>query len=222
MVRANRQSEEVMEVRRKAGRLRRITTSAERSYLILDEPGNARYLECGAVLKIGDLEELEGPLAQAAGLIFAYNLLSRRDRSEAEIRNALAKEGIENKEVIDYIVGALRRQGYVNDRRLASGFVDYRKKCRPAGPGLIRRKLRDAGIDDEIIESEIARNFTDGDEKDMALALAKTRFSGMKGLSRESKVRRINGFLARRGFSRTVVNDICAGILRGEISGEDT
>jgi SOS response regulatory protein OraA/RecX len=37
---------------------------------------------------------------------------------------------------------------------------------------------------------------------------------------RERAARRMAGFLSRRGFSPGIVGDICAGILRGEITGE--
>ncbi len=220
VIRSNREPEEVLEVRRKAGRLRMLVTSAERSYLILDQPGNEKYLEEGTVLDLGALVELETTAAREAGLVLAYNLLSRRGRSVLEIRKALIDENIENQEVIDYIVGALKRQGYLNDRRLASDFVDYRKRHKPAGPGLIKKKLRDAGIDEEIIDVEVARSFSAGEEREIALSLAKKRLDTMNGLGRETVVRRINGFLARRGFSREIINDICSSILRKDFFGE--
>ncbi|MBN2184058.1 MAG: RecX family transcriptional regulator [Candidatus Krumholzibacteriota bacterium] len=209
-----------MEVRRKAGRLRVLATSAGRGYLILDQPGNERYLRPGTVLEPDELCELETVAAREAGLVLAYNLISRRDRSVFEIRKALTDENIENQEVIDYIVGALQRQGYLDDRRLASDFVDYRKRHDPAGPGLIRKKLRDAGIDEEIIEAEIAGSFSRSEEREAAEALAGKRLETMRSLGRETVVRRINGYLARRGFSRSVIDDICASILRKDFFGE--
>ena len=197
-----------------------LVTSAGRGYLVLDQPGNERYLRLGAILGPDELGELETTAAREAGLVLAYELISRRDRSVFEIRKNLTGENIENQEVIDYIIGSLQRQGYLNDRRLASDFVDYRKRHDPAGPGLIRKKLRDAGIDEEIIEAEIAGSFSKGEEKEVAAALAKKRMDTMKALGRETAVRRINGYLARRGFSRSVINDICASILRKDFFGE--
>ena len=127
MIRSDRKPEEVLEVRRKAGRLRMLVTSAGRGYLVLDQPGNERYLRLGAILGPDELGELETTAAREAGLVLAYDLISRRDRSVFEIRKNLTGENVENQEVIDYIIGALQRQGYLNDRRLASDFVDYRK-----------------------------------------------------------------------------------------------
>ena len=197
-----------------------VVTSAERRYLILDQPGNERYLEEGTVLGPDELGELETVAAREAGLILAYNLISRRDRSVFEIRKALIGENIENQEVIDYIVGALQSQGYLNDRRMASNFVDYRKRRDPAGPDLLRKKLRDVGIDEEIIDVEVTRNFSEGEEREIARSLAKKRLDTMNGLGRETAVRRIHGFLARRGFSISVINDICASILKKDFFGE--
>ncbi|MBN2072017.1 MAG: regulatory protein RecX [Candidatus Krumholzibacteriota bacterium] len=220
MIRSNRESEEVVDIRRKTGKLRVLITSAEHRYLILDQPGNEEYFEKGAVLGPKQLEELESRVAREAGLVLAYNLLSRRDRSVMEIERALADENIEKREVIDYIVETLRRHGYLNDRRLASGFVEYRKKHRPAGPGLIRKKLREAGIDEEIIDMEVERNFPENEEKKTAFQLAEKKLASMRGVEREASVRRLNGFLTRKGFSRSVINEICARVLKKETFGE--
>ncbi len=220
MIRSDRKPEEVLEVRRRAGRLRKLLTSSGREYLVLDKPENGRYLQKGAVLNAEELGGLANDAAREAGLVLAYGLLSRRDRSVFEIRKALTDEDIDNQDVIDYIVKALQDQGYLNDRRMASDFVDYRKRHDPAGPGLIRKKLKDAGIDETIIESEIAAGFADGEESRVASVLARKRLDGMKAVGRETAVRRINGYLARRGFSAPVINDICASILRKDNFGE--
>jgi len=142
-----------------------------------------------------------------------------RDRTEREIRSALAKEGITTPEVVDEIVGTLRRQGYLDDRRLASHFVQYTVKHKPSGPRLLRRKLREAGVSDEIIDAEIREAIPPEREREVAEELARKKLRGVK--DREKAVRRIHGFLARRGFSESVVSAICSKILKGTFPGED-
>jgi len=210
--------ESVVRVRRRWGRLYAVTTSRGRSFLVLRDPSSERFLAEGIVLGPEDVQVLEGPLARAAGITLSYRLLAARDRTEREMRRALDKESIRTPEVVDDIVGALRRQGYLDDRRLASHFVGYMAQHKPSGPHLVRRKLREAGVSEEIIEVEIHESLSREREREMAEELVRRKLKGLK--DREKAVRRIHGFLARRGFSDSVVSDICSRILRGKISGE--
>jgi len=210
--------ESIAQARRRWGKLYSVATSTGRRFLVLRDPATERFLREGAVLDRGALDALEGPVARSAGMALAYRLLAGRDRTEHEIRGALGKEGIGTPEVVDGIVDALRRQGYLDDRRLASHFVQYAAKHRPSGPRFIRRKLREAGVSEEIIEAEIRDAFPPEHEREVAEALARKKLRGAK--SREQAVRRIHGFLARRGFGERTVNAICSAILRGTFPGE--
>ncbi|HEY5133909.1 MAG TPA: RecX family transcriptional regulator [Candidatus Krumholzibacteriaceae bacterium] len=210
--------ESVVLVRRRWGKLYTIATSSGRSFLVLRDSSSEEFLREGAELDREALERLAGPLARTAGLALAYRLLAMRNRTEHEIRGALGKEGIRTPEVVDDIIDTLRRQGYLDDRRLASHFVQYTAKHRPSGPHLIRRKLREAGVSDEIIEAEVREALPPEREREVAEELARKKLKGAK--SREQAVRRIHGLLARRGFSERTVNAICSAILRGVFPGE--
>lgn len=206
-------------VRRRWGKLYTVTTANGSSFLVLKDPSTAHLLEIDAEIDGEMLEELAGPLARTAGLTLAYRLLAMRDRTEHEIRAALAVEGIRTPEVVADIVETLRRQGYLDDRRLAAGFMRFAAKHRPGGPHQARRKLRKAGVSEEIIEAEIREALPPERERELAEALARKKLKGAK--SREQAVRRVHGFLARRGFSENVVRGICSKILRGTFPGED-
>ena len=146
-------------------------------------------------------------------------MLSRRDRTEWEIQRALAGEGIDDPRIVEEIVQTLRRQGYLNDRRLTEVYIRYTMQHRPAGPHLLRKKLRDVGVGEDIIESEIRTLFDRAGEREIAMKLAAGRIDPRS--ERTRTVRRIQGLLTRRGFTSGIVNDICAMILRGEITEED-
>ncbi len=209
----------MVEVRRRAGPLREIRTSRERRFLVVNDPGTKRLLEVGAELGERDIVELRGRIASSAGLELAYRMLARRSRSEWEIRKALADEEITDTGVVEEIVGILSRQGYIDDRRFAEAFVRYVMQHRPSGPYVLRKRLRDAGVSEDIIDLEIRNAFARTTERAVAVRLASRRIDTKIG--RERAVRRIHGFLTRRGFSGGVVNDVCAMILRGEIARED-
>jgi regulatory protein len=211
--------DEITEIRRRAGKLREIRTAGGRSFLVLKDSPADRFLDAGRPLGPDEIEELETELALPAGMAYAYRLLAIRDRTEHEIRTSLAGEGITSPPVIDEIITSLKRQGYLDDRRLASGYIRYTMEHRPSGPHLMRRKLRKAGVEESVIEEEIALAMSDGYEARAAERLAMDRIRGES--DRKKSARRVHGFLTRRGFSSSVVNDICAGIVRGEIPGED-
>jgi regulatory protein len=226
----NSGSTEIVSVSRSTGPLRRVATSSGRTYLVLKGPGTERFLQEGAVLDSSDIEELEGPVARAAGFSCALRFLSRRERTELQVRTALEAEGIDNRASIDYIVETLKAKKLLDDRRFASELIDYRLRHDPAGPALLRRKLSEAGVPPGITDELLAEAFPSGEEERLALKLAVGRLAragrssapaGPEGRAgREKAARRLGGFLSRRGFRAGIVGDICAGILRGEITGE--
>lgn len=211
--------DEVSEVRRRAGKLREIRTVGGRRFLVLKDTPADRFFDAGKPIGPEEIKELETELALPAGMAYAYRLLAIRDRTEREIRTSLAGEGITAPPVVDEIITSLKRQGYLDDRRLASGYIRYTMEHRPSGPHLMRRKLRQAGVEESVIEDEIALALSAGYEARAAERLARDRLRGET--DRKRGARRVHGFLSRRGFSSSVVNDICARILRGEIPGED-
>jgi len=219
MNRRTKEHEIVAEVRRRGGPLREIRTSRESRFLVVKEPATERLLEVGASLTGRDLEELSGPVARRAGLEISYRMLSRRDRTEWEIRTALSREGIDDPAVVGDIVQTLHSRGYLDDRRLAEGLIRYMMEHRPAGPHLLRRKLRDVGVAEDIIKSEVDAAFTRTGERKIAMKLAVRRFDPRQ--ERTRAVRRIHGLLTRRGFTSAVVNGVCAMVLRGGITDDD-
>jgi SOS response regulatory protein OraA/RecX len=232
----NSDTTEIVSVSRSAGSLRRVATSCGRTFLVLKGPATERFLEEGGVLGPAEIEELEGPVARQAGMALALMFLSRRERTEHEVRKALGAEGIENPDSIDYIVETLKRRNLLSDRRFASELIGYRMRHDPAGPALLRRKLAEAGVPAGITDELLEDAFPPGEEARIASKLASGRLArtwgavgpaagragghGASRTGREKAVRRIGGFLTRRGFAPWIVGDICAGILRGEITGE--
>ena len=227
----DRGSTEIVSVSRSAGSLRRVATSSGRSFLVLKRQGTERFLVEGAVLDMADIEELEGPVAREAGRALALRFLSRRERTEQEVRDKLRAEGIDNPDAMDYIVETLKGKNLLNDRRFATELIGYRLRHNPAGPALLRRKLSVAGVPAGITDELLAEAFPPGEEERIASKLAIDRLArtgpipgsgGEAGsrAGREKAARRLGGFLARRGFSAGIVGGICAGILRGEITGE--
>jgi len=208
-------SQRIIGISRKDGGLRIIETSSGNRFLLVKSAKTEYLLKEGLLLGDEDIELLEGQLAKEGSMRLAKNLLSRRNRSKWEIRDSLAKVGVDNEEIINYTIDTLEEHGYLDDRRFASEFIHYRMKRRPSGPHFLKRKLLAVGIGSDIIEDEIDGFFIIKKEIDIAVDLVLERFS--PEMERKRLIRKVNSFLRSRGFRSEVVNNICARLIRNEM-----
>ena len=125
----------------------------------------------------------------------AMRLLVSKSRSERELRERLQREGYSEEETeaaLEYV----KSYGYVNDRRYAENYIMSAgaKKSRAA----LRSFLADKGIAEELIEHALTEVPTD--ERDLIRELL-YRKAGEPHKMEEKELRRVYGYLARRGFS---------------------
>jgi regulatory protein len=139
--------------------------------------------------------------AARAALGDALALLSRRALSVAELR---AKLGARNhgSEAIDAAIARLAELRVQDDRALARAVVERRERER--GRLGLRFALRQRGIDAATADAALA-GVDEASELAAARALLERnawRFEGARALPRAA------GFLARRGFAATVVEQV--------------
>ncbi len=139
------------------------------------------------------------------GLTVALDLLSRRDRSEAELRKKLLAKEIPPQEV-DVAIARLKELNYLDDRllaeRLASAAV-------AAGRGYGIRLALDLarkGIPRQIADETLTEITARHDEGELVRELLRRKFPAFQPdlADNREKMRTMN-FLLRRGFSRSVV-----------------
>jgi len=140
----------------------------------------------------------------------AYRYLTYRPRSRAEIIQKLHDKEF-NDAIIEAVLDDLARFGYVNDRQFANQWTRSRIRLRGFGRRRIEQELKNKGIDREIIREVFAEVFVDETEIDTARQTAEKKMNTMKFVDRETRRRRLAGFLERKGFSfeiiRTVLRD---------------
>ncbi len=125
----------------------------------------------------------------------ALKRLSRRARSEAELREWLGSKGHAPGAVAEAI-DRLRAAGLVGDAALAREVVAQAQAKAPAGAALIEDRLRRRGL-----EAEAAPLVARSSDAEGALALARTEAATLARSADAAKAaRRILGVLARRGF----------------------
>jgi regulatory protein len=154
-------------------------------------------------LRNSDLEEKALTKARNA----AYRLLTSRPRSRAEIEAKL-----HDKEFNDAIIGAvladLARLGYVNDLQFAHDWTRSRIRLRGFGRRRIGLELKNKGIGQEMIREVFAEVFSEETESETAKLVVEKRLNTMKALDRETRRRRLAGFLERKGFSFDIIRNV--------------
>ena len=99
-------------------------------------------------------DDLKGFLALTRGWC------SRRDRSTAEVRQRLTREGA-NAEQCDAVIQLLKEEHYVDDQRFASAFVSGHFRIKQWGRKKIRYALKGLGVDDATILQALQNDIDD-------------------------------------------------------------
>jgi regulatory protein len=127
-------------------------------------------------------------------------LLSYRPRSEAELRQRLARRGAPA-DLADEAISRLRELGLVDDAAFARAWVEGRSRLSPRSRRLLRRELQAKGIEGEAAREALVPL----DDEDAALRAAERRAGAMRGLPYPEFRRRLGDFLRRRGFDPATV-----------------
>jgi regulatory protein len=145
--------------------------------------------------------DLEVRLQHARDL--AWRALNRRDHTVAEIARALARKRVEPA-VIDSVVGELCEQGYLDDTRFAQRFAEDRRRLDGWGAERIERRLRELGIDGDLIAAAVECQDAN-EELAAALVLLQRRFPEPPATPRDCE--RALGMLIRKGYELELAHD---------------
>jgi len=153
-------------------------------------------------LKLLQVEDSRERAVQQALLFLSY-----RARSESEIRQNLRKHEI-SEEVIEETLARLRQDGLANDGQFAQAWVENRSTFRPRSRRLLAMELRQKGLNDEAVSSALE----DVDDEPLAYEAAKKRAPRLKALEWADFRKKLSEFLARRGFSYSVIAPVVTRI----------
>jgi len=167
----------------------------------------AAWLRVGAELEEKKIEQLQAEDAKERALQQALLFLSYRARSESEIRQNLIKNEIPES-VIDLTLEKLRQDGLANDNEFAQTWVENRSTFRPRSRRMLALELRQKGLDDESMQSALINV----DDKPLAYEAAKKRATRFKDLEWSEFRKKLSEFLARRGFSYSVIAPVVTRI----------
>lgn len=131
----------------------------------------------------------------------ALRILNIRPHSEKELKNKLLTKFAEEKELINEVIGDLKRTGLVNDQVFSEQYVNYRLSSAPRGRLLLKKELDQKGITSEVC-GEILNEIN---EEELALEAANRKLKTFSAVPAEKKKEKLFRFLASRGFSSDVV-----------------
>ena len=168
----------------------------------------AAHLQVGQVLSDADIARLQKKDEIERAYERALNFLSYRPRSEAETRRNLREKNLDD-DVIEVVIERLTRARLLDDREFARYWVDNRVQFKPRGARALRQELWEKGVPDAIITEAIESV----DEEDIARRVAEDGARRMAHLQPDDFCRKLNAYMARRGFSYAVIKPLVEEML---------
>ncbi len=135
---------------------------------------------------------------EESALRYVERLLRYRLRSEWEIRYRLSQKGF-SEELINRVVEKLKRSRILDDESFAYMFAKSELEVKFHGPYMIRRKLRELGVDDDTIDRALKRAWKEYDFTEFVRNLYEKHGRDLK------KVRET---LYRKGFDPSIIEDV--------------
>ena len=131
----------------------------------------------------------------------AFNLLSAKPRSIAELRTRLLEKSWAEAAVVERAIARLQELGYLNDQQYAEQFANSRLTIKPIGKTRLRRDLQRKKLPQTVINQAVETVYDEHQEDALIeQAIAKrTRLRGTPTTREESK--KLLDYLIRQGFS---------------------
>lgn len=161
----------------------------------------------------------DGPDAdpESVARSIVLRLLTMRARTRQELAEALRQRNVPP-EVAETVLDRMTDVGLIDDDAFARSWVTSRQERRHLSKSVLRRELRDKGVEAELIDDAVAE-VSGEDERAAARVLAEKKLRSMRGLDVRVQQRRLAGALGRRGFSADVVGSILREIISDD--GDD-
>ena len=128
----------------------------------------------------------------------ALNLISYRQRTEAELRRRLSEKA--DPDVVDVAVEQLKERGLIDDAKYARDWSGSRSRRSPRSSRMIVRELVNKGVSPHLAESSVEELHDDATAHDAASKFA----SRLADADYEQFHRRLWGHLQRRGYGAGV------------------
>lgn len=155
----------------------------------------ALTLSVGQVLAPEEIEGVKQRSYEEKMYQQAVGLVSRRPRSEREIRERLKRKNVPD-ETQEVVIARLHEARLLDDMAFARSWVENRITFRPRSAWAIKTELMKKGVSSEKID-EVLEGFDDEAAVFQAASVGARKY---RNLDRELFRKRLGAYLARRGF----------------------
>ena len=193
-------------------RERKVTIDGERTLTITEETFLRFGLYDGQAMDPERLQEVELADGVSRAMTEAHRLIDHRMRTRRELAVKLKVRGRPD-EVIDQVLDRLEHAGLIDDGRFAQLWIEERLRRRPAGLSLLRRELRQKGIDAEIVDTALEESASREGETERAYEALGRQSHRYARLDRDAAHRRMVAFLGRRGFGQAIIYQVVHRVL---------
>ncbi len=137
---------------------------------------------------------------------WAGKILSRRDHSEAELRQKMKAKGFET-EAIDRACLRLHELGWLDDSRFAKAFARDLLEVRRLGHYAAKAKMRAKGLDHGLIEKTLTALSDSSAEQARIREWIERRSRGLNESDPRKRKQKLFRFLAGKGFDSEAIRD---------------
>lgn len=190
----------------------RVSVGGKLAWTVPADVVAALALAPGVAVSGEAIERLERAADEEGAIRAALRMLERRAHSRVELGRKLRAKG-HGDLASSAAVARLDVLGLMDDAAFAAAYVSARAG-RGRGPARLRRDLEALGVAAPTITSALqVLGESVPDPWHRTLEQAERRASGMRGLPREARHRRLTNFFLRRGFSGEAVRGAVARLL---------
>jgi regulatory protein len=131
--------------------------------------------------------------------IAALKMLGRRELSERQVRQRLARRGYDD-EAIDQAITRLTSDRSLDDARAARAMAHAETSLKKRGKMRVKRRLEAAGIAPAVAAQAIDEAFQTIDADALAAAALQKRLRGREEIADQREFQRLYRFLIGQGF----------------------
>lgn len=133
----------------------------------------------------------------------AINFLSYRSRTEKEVHNYLKKNDLPIS-MIESIITKLKQFGYLDDYLFASDYLNYESQVKLRGPFHIAHKLREKGINEELI-NQVLNNYSYALQLENINKIIEKEVKSLMKYPIKKQKQLLNNKLLRNGYDSSLV-----------------
>jgi regulatory protein len=131
--------------------------------------------------------------------LLALKMLARRELSEAQVRQRLARQ-VEDQDSIDQAIARLKAAGTINDERVAGVIARTQTTLKSRGRRRVQQQIEAAGIAKSIASRAVDEAFQDLDSDALLSASLSKRLRGRERIADDREFQRLFRYLTAQGF----------------------